>query len=86
VVSWIDNKKGWLKGYKPERETVVGVLDEPKPVEIKNQKRPGEKVVEHIALKCPYCHSKKVKCYGADKPILYYKCTLCKKKFKVLER
>lgn len=70
---WI-NKKGWLNGY----------VDPVKPKdEVPDSK---ERVLVHIPLECPECESRKVRCYGADKPILYYKCVDCKHKFKVIEK
>ncbi len=70
---WI-KKQGWLDGY------------------VKPAKRKDEEVTEkgsvmvHVPLRCPVCRSRKVRCYGADKPILYYKCVDCEIKFKVLEK
>ena len=73
MAKWI-NKKGWLDGYVnpvKAREEVV---------------KEKSSVMVHIPLKCPGCRSRKVRCYGADKPILYYKCVDCDLKFKVLEK
>jgi transposase-like protein len=73
MAEWI-NKKGWLDGYikstKPKEEEVVNKSN----------------VVVYLPLKCPVCRSRKVRCYGADKPILYYKCVDCELKFKVIEK
>ncbi len=74
---WI-NKKGWLDGYvdplKRKQEA---------PEELPH---PQGNIVVHVPLKCPGCRSRKVRCYGADKPILYYKCLVCAVKFKVIEK
>ena len=73
MAKWI-NKKGWLDGYVntfKEKEDAV---------------KPKENVMVHIPLKCPGCRSRKVRCYGADKPVLYYKCVDCEFKFKVIEK
>ena len=73
MAEWI-NKKGWLDGYV-------------KPVKAKEGDVKGKSnVVVHLPLKCPACRSRSVRCYGADKPILYYKCVDCELKFKVLEK
>ena len=48
--------------------------------------KPRQNVMVHIPLKCPGCRSRRVRCYGADKPILYYRCVDCMVKFKVLEK
>jgi len=72
VVSWIKKEKGWLKGYVKEKQHT----DIPKIIS-------QEIVVKHIILECPYCHSDKLKCYGRDLPVKYYRCNACKKRFKV---
>jgi transposase-like protein len=73
MAKWI-NKKGWLDGYvKPARDAEEDVKSK-------------SSVVVHSPLKCPGCRSRSVRCYGADKPILYYKCVDCDLKFKVLEK
>lgn len=70
---WI-KKQGWLDGYV-------------KPVKRKDEEvKERGSVMVHIPLRCPACRSRKVRCYGADKPILYYKCVNCEIKFKVLEK
>ena len=72
MAKWI-NKKGWLDGYV-------------KPVQTKEEDvRNKSNVMVHVPLKCPGCRSRSVRCYGADKPILYYKCYECGFKFKVRE-
>lgn len=73
MAEWI-NKKGWLDGY---------VKSSNKP---KEEEASKSSVVVHVLLKCPICRSRKVRCYGADKPILYYKCVDCESKFKVIEK
>lgn len=78
MAKWI-NTKGWLKGYVSERNG---------PVSDKNNVSSDENIkstVMHIVLRCPRCRSQKLKCYGADRPVLYYKCNGCGWKFKVLE-
>jgi hypothetical protein len=52
----------------------------------KNTPNPG--IIISVPIKCPYCKSRKVRCYGADKPVLYYRCweIKCRKKFKVIEK
>ncbi len=70
---WI-NKKGWLNGYVDPIKQKEEVSDH------------KERVTVHIPLKCPGCRSRKVRCYGADKPVLYYKCMDCEFKFKVIEK
>ncbi len=64
------NKKGWLDGYVKEKQ----------------EAKPQENVTVYIPLKCPSCRSRKVRCYGADRPVLYYKCFDCELKFKVIEK
>jgi len=78
MAKWI-NAKGWLKGYVSEKDrpaAVDNVID--KTEEIKG-------TVVRLILRCPRCRSLKLKCYGADRPVLYYKCNDCGWKFKVLE-
>lgn len=75
---WI-NTKGWLKGYVSEKD---------RPVAANGNISKGQDIkstVVHIVLRCPRCKSQKLKCYGADRPVLYYKCNSCGWKFKVLE-
>jgi len=74
---WI-NKKGWLDGYIDPIKRKEETLQEP---------THGQgNVTVHVPLKCPGCRSRKVRCYGADRPVLYYKCTDCMLKFKVIEK
>jgi len=73
MAEWI-KKQGWLDGYvKPAKKN-------------DNEVKEKSNVMVHIPLRCPACRSRKVRCYGADKPILYYKCVDCENKFKVLEK
>jgi|GEM_PF-5990718 len=73
MTAWIDKKEdSWLdKPLKRERRMT--------PVE-------DHDVLIHRPLKCRRCKSRSVRCYGADKPILYYKCVDCQHKFKVIEK
>jgi transposase-like protein len=73
---WI-NKKGWLNGY-------VDPIKQKEKVQVEPHLQWNVRV--HVPLKCPGCRSRKVRCYGADKPILYYKCIDCSFKFKVIEK
>ena len=70
--NWIPKKKGWI-GNIPAASPAVEI-------------QPSENIVIHRPLKCKLCRSRKVHCYGADKPVLYYKCLDCAHRFKVLER
>lgn len=72
MAKWI-NKKGWLYGYVQPKVNENNVSNK-------------SNVMVHVPLKCPSCRSRSVRCYGADKPILYYKCVDCDLKFKVLEK
>jgi hypothetical protein len=89
MASWV-KKDGWLKGYVKEKSPVIRkeevfgnskVIEEIEVVE-------RQRTVIFIPIKCPFCSSRKVHCYGADKPVLYYQCKekKCKHKFKVLEK
>ena len=57
-----------------------------RPVAPASQKSKGSEIVEYHPLKCRKCKSRRVHCYGADRPILYYKCLDCEHKFKVVEK
>jgi transposase-like protein len=78
MAKWI-NARGWLKGYVSQKEA--------RPVNISQPAANLESgnTVMRLVLRCPRCRSQKVKCYGADRPVLYYRCSACKWKFKVLE-
>jgi len=89
MASWI-RKDDWLKGYVEKKTPVIQkdevcgynkVIEEIGVVE-------KQRVVIFIPIKCPFCYSRKVHCYGADKPVLYYRCkeSKCKHKFKVIEK
>jgi len=75
---WI-NTRGWLRGYVPEKnKRTTNNENLNKYIETKS-------TLVRLVLRCPKCKSLKLKCYGADRPILYYKCNECGWKFKVLE-
>jgi transposase-like protein len=80
MAKWI-NTKGWLKGYVSERQNSPINITQTEADKDINQKS----TVVRLVLRCPRCQSLKLKCYGADRPVLYYKCNSCKWKFKVLE-
>jgi transposase-like protein len=86
VDNWTGNKQGWLNGIAKENKAV----DTLSPGAKTNQTQVKEIVITHISLKCPYCDSKKIKCYGKDQntkfTLKYYRCIPCKRKFKVIER
>ncbi len=73
MTTWIDKKEdSWLdKPQKRERRTST---------------MEDHDVLIHRPLKCRRCNSRSVRCYGADKPVLYYKCVDCQHKFKVIEK
>lgn len=78
MTRWI-NTRGWLKGYTQDKLKTASSI---KPEESSLPKS----TVAHVPLKCPRCRSRRVRCYGTvDRPVLYYKCTACGFKFKVLE-
>ncbi len=81
MAKWI-NAKGWMNDDRLMKRQKVpdNGLPEKEIVEA-----PESEVIVHKPLKCK-CGSRKVHCYGADRPILYYKCMECGRKFKVLER
>lgn len=81
MVSWITKQKGWL-GPPKKKDSPLPVVEEPKA----SQNHVREMVITHISLRCPYCKSKKIKCYGADNPVKYYRCLDCKRKFRVIEK
>lgn len=78
---WID-AKGWMNDERlmKRQKAPDNGLPGPETVEVSESD-----VVVHKPLKCK-CGSKKVHCYGADRPVLYYKCMECGRKFKVIER
>lgn len=78
---WID-AKGWMKDDRLNKRQKVA--DDVIPAQETEEVTESE-VVVYKPLKCK-CGSRKVHCYGADRPILYYKCMECGRKFKVLER
>ncbi len=78
MTKWI-NTKGWLKGYVSERDRAEASNEN-----VNKEQKPKSTVVR-LVLRCPRCKSLKLKCYGADRPVLYYKCNSCSWKFKVLE-
>ncbi|OGX05400.1 MAG: hypothetical protein A3G87_03210 [Omnitrophica bacterium RIFCSPLOWO2_12_FULL_50_11] len=78
MTKWI-NAKGWLKGYVSEKSKAA-VIDEGV-----NKEPEIKATIVRLVLRCPRCKSLKLKCYGADRPVLYYKCNSCGWKFKVLE-
>ena len=77
TASWI-KREGWLKDYvKPKPRPVVS----PKP-----QEEDVERLQVFTPIICPKCESRNVRSYGADKPVLYYRCQKCHYKFKVIEK
>jgi len=78
MTKWI-NAKGWLKGYVSEKSSLDINND------VLNKETETKATVVRLILRCPRCRSLKLKCYGADRPVLYYKCNECGWKFKVLE-
>jgi transposase-like protein len=76
---WVETS-GWLKGYAKTREKSDAVIEQTEALLAENA------VQVIIKIKCPRCVSKKIKCYGKDKPVLYYRCLDCGKKFKVIEK
>lgn len=78
---WID-AKGWMNDERLMKRQKVPDNGFPGP---ETAEVPESDVVVHKPLKCK-CGSKKVHCYGADRPVLYYKCMECGRKFKVIER
>ena len=76
--SWI-KREGWLKGYVSEKSKPVENNDET------NKDADTKTTIVRLILKCPQCKSIKLKCYGAARPVLYYRCNDCGWKFKVIE-
>lgn len=77
---WV-RRSGWLRDYAKPRQRVSERPQE------KQEEQEDESVVIHKPIRCPKkeCRSKRVRCYGADRPTLYYRCLECKNKFKVIE-
>lgn len=78
---WID-AKGWMNDARLMKRQKIS--DNGLPGQ-EMAEVPEAEVIVHKPLKCK-CGSKKVHCYGADRPVLYYKCMECGRKFKVIER
>lgn len=78
---WI-NARGWMNDERVMKRQKVPDNGLPGP---EMMQAPEPEVIVHKPLRCK-CGSKKVHCYGADRPILYYKCMECGRKFKVIER
>jgi len=79
---WI-NKKGWLKGFIPEKPSVIPeeVVKEAK----QDKVAPIPYGVVFYPIKCPKCHSKDTKCYHSNPPVRYHRCNKCKYRFKSRE-
>ncbi len=91
MASWIKKEKNWLRVVPRERHESVPVtppassnvctINPPQVITLG--------VVIHKPLRCPdlSCNSRDLKCQSTSaRPVLYYKCKTCGKKFKVLER
>lgn len=68
---WLERRSDWLNGYAEEKP-------------IKKTKKLSEGVV-FVLPKCPDCGNKKLRCYGSEDGIRYYKCK-CGAKFKAIEQ
>lgn len=67
---WLKRHDGWLM----EKGNPVKLLQEE-----------DQYGVVYVPLRCPYCRSKKVRCYVSRPPVRYHICRVCKKKFKSVE-
>ena len=79
MTGWIPQRnKGWLDGYKQPKKQESGESVAVAP--------PEEKKAYFVLPRCPFCHSKNVKCHTSTLPIRYYKCRDCGKNFKAVEK
>ncbi len=79
MTSWMDKKEGWLKDYSKRKPRHIVVKEETK------KEEPINKGIFFMRPKCPKCGGKKVRCYGADGRIKYFKCK-CGVKFRAIEQ
>lgn len=82
MTKWV-NTSGWLKRYASDNNVIIEKKEEPV-VEKKEEVNFGNAVI-FIRPRCPICKSTKVRCYGINVNIRYFRCA-CGHKFKGIEK
>ena len=79
VDKWVKaGKRGWMGDHAKSARRQVEKESQEEQDDIRM-------TITHIPLRCPGCKSRSIRCYGADRPVLYYRCQDCDLKFKVFE-